>query len=173
MPDYEVFLTPSKVVDACIRRLPIGVNDSVLEPSCGDKAFVRGLRRAGHRGAITTVDIRSEVNPDWCGDFLAYRPSEKPDWIIGNPPWSTMTNHVRHAINISRIGVAMIGPLRLIESEEREGFWKEYMPSAIHAFTKRVSYTGATPKFISALFVWDKQSYVPATTFNLIYKDFV
>jgi adenine-specific DNA-methyltransferase len=76
----QVF-TPETVVKAmlALRRNP----GRVLEPSCGDGAFLRHLPAA----------VGLELDPDHCPpgaqviDFFAYPEREQFDTIIGNPPY--------------------------------------------------------------------------------------
>lgn len=76
----QVF-TPEKVVRAMLRlRQNAG---RVLEPSCGDGAFLRHLHNA----------VGIEFDPRQCPvgarneDFFAYPESEKFETVIGNPPY--------------------------------------------------------------------------------------
>ncbi len=76
----QVF-TPAPVVRAmlALRRK----RGRVLEPSCGDGAFLRHLPGA----------VGLELDPDHCPpgaqaiDFFAYPEREQFDTIIGNPPY--------------------------------------------------------------------------------------
>ena len=76
----QVF-TPERIVRAMLRlRHNAG---RVLEPSCGDGAFLQHLRHA----------VGIELDPRQCPpgglnmDFFAYPESEKFDTVIGNPPY--------------------------------------------------------------------------------------
>lgn len=76
----QVF-TPEPVVRAMLRlRQNTG---QVLEPSCGDGAFLRALHHA----------VGIELDPRHCPpgahniDFFAYPEDEKFDTVIGNPPY--------------------------------------------------------------------------------------
>ncbi len=76
----QVF-TPESVV-RCMLRLRQNTG-RVLEPSCGDGAFLKHLRHA----------VGIELDPRQCPpealntDFFAYPESEKFDTVIGNPPY--------------------------------------------------------------------------------------
>ena len=76
----QVF-TPESVV-RCMLRLRHNTG-RVLEPSCGDGAFLTHLRHA----------VGIELDPRQCPagalniDFFAYPESEKFDTVIGNPPY--------------------------------------------------------------------------------------
>ena len=77
------FFTPSHVVD---RMLNLRRNrGTVLEPSCGEGAFLRKLDPA-----TVGVEIDPGLSTDGrvnVGDFFAYSTTRKFDTIIGNPPY--------------------------------------------------------------------------------------
>ena len=84
--EYEVaalgqVFTPPAIVD-CMLTL-VRNRGRVLEPACGDGAFLKHLRHA----------VGIELDPRQCPagalniDFFAYPESEKFDTVIGNPPY--------------------------------------------------------------------------------------
>ncbi|TYC54291.1 class I SAM-dependent methyltransferase [Zoogloea oleivorans] len=76
----QVF-TPERVVRAMLRlRHNTG---RVLEPSCGDGAFLHRL----HHAVGIEVDPRQSPPGALNQDFFAYPESEKFDTVIGNPPY--------------------------------------------------------------------------------------
>lgn len=76
----QVF-TPPPVVWAMMRlRRNLG---RVLEPACGDGAFLREL----HHGVGIELDARHVPVGAQHMDFFAYPESEKFDTVIGNPPY--------------------------------------------------------------------------------------
>ncbi|WP_374259530.1 Eco57I restriction-modification methylase domain-containing protein [Zoogloea sp.] len=76
----QVF-TPEPVVRAMLRlRHNIG---RVLEPSCGDGAFLREL----HHAVGIELDARHSPPGALNIDFFAYPESEQFDTVIGNPPY--------------------------------------------------------------------------------------
>lgn len=76
----QVF-TPERVVRAMLRlRHNTG---RVLEPSCGDGAFLHHL----HHAVGIEVDPRQSPPGALNQDFFAYPESEKFDTVIGNPPY--------------------------------------------------------------------------------------
>lgn len=81
----DVVYTPDDVAQDVVNFFkPSG---RILEPSCGDGAFLKYLPGA-----------------DWCEiekgrDFFACH--NRYDWIIGNPPYSIFSDFMRHAFEIS------------------------------------------------------------------------
>jgi adenine-specific DNA-methyltransferase len=76
----QVF-TPERVVRAMLRlRHNAG---RVLEPSCGDGAFLQHL----HHAVGIELDARQCPPGGHNMDFFAYPESEKFDTVIGNPPY--------------------------------------------------------------------------------------
>ncbi len=78
----QVF-TPETIVDFMLGGV-WNFDGAILEPSCGDGAFLRKLPS----GAIgLELDARHCPSGALCEDFFAYPESNKFDCIIGNPPY--------------------------------------------------------------------------------------
>ncbi len=95
--DKGQFFTPTNVVDIIIDNLPIKAeNISILEPSCGDGAFVEKLYKGNELTAIDSdkeqvnyVKNKYKENIDVIySDYLLYNTTKKFDLIIGNPPFN-------------------------------------------------------------------------------------
>lgn len=94
-PQYfgQVF-TPDAVIDFMCSLMSPGRSGAVLEPSCGDGAFLRRLAKHVPGRAIVGVELDPRVCPPGAinEDFLAYASARKRthkafDTIIGNPPY--------------------------------------------------------------------------------------
>ena len=88
------FFTPAHVVRAmlALRRN----SGRVLEPSCGDGAFLRALVERGEKPGTTLIALELDAQHAPVGslqqDFFAYPESEKFATIIGNPPYVRFQN---------------------------------------------------------------------------------
>ena len=95
--DKGQFFTPENVVNLIIKNLPFEAKKlKILEPSCGEGAFIDKLYNDNE---IIAIDL-DENQVDYVkqkfkknveviyNDFLLYNTSERFDLIIGNPPFN-------------------------------------------------------------------------------------
>lgn len=89
----QVF-TPDSVVEFMCALMAGDRVGAILEPSCGDGAFLRGLQRAHPGRTIVGVELDAKVCPSDAlhEDFFAYAHARRRtprlfDTIIGNPPY--------------------------------------------------------------------------------------
>ena len=81
----DVVYTPDLLARKIVSHFkPTG---KILEPCCGDGAFLRHLR-----------------NADWCEiekgvDFFDYQGHY--DWIMTNPPWSKVRDFLKHSMEVA------------------------------------------------------------------------
>jgi len=86
----DIFQTPIKLAQYCIKLIPIEKGDLCLDNARGKGAFYNNL-----------------PNPrEWCElpkrDFFNY--NKQVDWIITNPPYSKLDDWFIHSAEISRKG---------------------------------------------------------------------
>jgi hypothetical protein len=174
--ELDQYFTPQPLADALVARIAADGwwhGGRVLEPSAGKGAFVRACASLLATESITTVD----VDPERCAelshipetscfeyDFLDFETDDNTEWseyelIIGNPPYGSAEQHVRHALeHRARFGVvAFLLRMGFLESEERAAFWKEHPASKVYVLSQRPSFTGEgkTDRGQSyGLFVW-------------------
>lgn len=132
----DEFMTPEKLADNLVTKVPLVKGDSILEPCMGTGAFF---------GAYPHF-----VNSESLGSgFLEY--NKQVDWIITNPPYSDLDNWLKHCFQIADKGVALlIGLLNItpkrLEMANKAGFGL----SQIH-ICKVFHWFG-----ISAFCIWEK-----------------
>lgn len=102
------FATPEDLADRLVRIAMVGADHMVLEPSAGEGAIVRAIRRARPGASITAVeldDVRAQKIPAVqhliLGDFLQM--GKTPNLfhrVIMNPPFvkTSHLDHVEHAL---------------------------------------------------------------------------
>lgn len=142
-------------------------NGRVLEPSCGDGAFVRALFRAAPGAQHFAIDINDHaeaVRPFatflWA-DYLAC-PIVSPmvpsfDIIAGNPPYQHAEEFVRRSLQLVREGgvVGMLLRVAFLESAKRLSFWREHPAAEVVVLAERPSFTqGGTDSAAYAFFIW-------------------
>ena len=107
------FYTPKIIADWIVKRvLSQKLITSVLEPSCGDGAFISSLYSYKSDLSITAIDIDDIAIKKVCQnfshvktinqDFLFSDIQEKFDLIIGNPPYISKKNISQKQIEICR-----------------------------------------------------------------------
>lgn len=113
------------------------------EPACGAGHLAHGL------GDFFDEVFCSDIAPRGAfvaSDFLDFEPPEPPrqlvrnwDWIVTNPPFSLATPFVETALARALRGVAMLLPLRFLESDERARLFARTPPAMVGVFADRVA----------------------------------
>ena len=95
--DLGQVFTPSNIVDEMVSMIKNGVR--ILEPSCGDGAFLEGLDFFYKN--IVGIEFDSEHCPSNAlnMDFFDFSIDEKFDTIIGNPPYVSGKKIVKETID--------------------------------------------------------------------------
>jgi len=120
---------------------------SVWEPACGEGYMARPL--AEYFDAVFASDVfdYSATFPgqDERVDFLPPGmiperfASDRPDWIVTNPPFRLAVPFVLHALDIARDGVAMFVRSQFLESAVRlRDLFSVHQPRWILQFAERV-----------------------------------
>lgn len=131
------YYTPDDVARAIVRHLALPSGTTVWEPHAGSGAFVRALLGARARAHFSDLDEAAPVyaDPDILARACGYAPCDslsgwpwslrdRPDWIVGNPPYGDAEAHVRAALEVAREGVAFLLRDAFAEGMERGSFWR-------------------------------------------------
>lgn len=105
--ERQAFYTPDEIAEELVLMAGVGGLD-VLEPSAGDGAIVKQLKRYG-ANYITCVETEascatylSEAGADiiYSEDFLNWKTSSKYDRVVMNPPYNrrTYVKHIERAL---------------------------------------------------------------------------
>ncbi|MCC0783534.1 hypothetical protein IR152_10655 [Clostridioides sp. ES-S-0108-01] len=109
---------------------------------------------------IDTIDIRDDSRANLKQDYLEFRPKEKYDVIITNPPFNLSLDIINKALNdVKEDGfVIMLLRLNYLGGKVRQELWRNNMPKYIFVHNKRMSFTddGKTDSIEYAHFVWQK-----------------
>jgi hypothetical protein len=121
---FEFFPTPENLADCVAREAKVELCHNVLEPSAGDGALIRAVRRLAPHAAIVAVEIDArhraaieESGAALClGDFLSaetlqrLEPYGRFDRVVMNPPFSKGQDidHVWQAWGLLRPGGRLI-----------------------------------------------------------------
>lgn len=151
--ERDAYYTPSALAEFLVDLLDLAPGTTVHEPHAGGGAFVEALKVAG--AVVTSSDINPEVAE--LHDFTDPWPEgwERPEWIVGNPPYLTAEAHVRQALSVARVGVAFLLRAGFLESKERIPFWRAHPAFAVYFLSERPSFTGGgTDSTTYAWFIW-------------------
>src|SRR5574341_517790 len=171
----DYYPTPRWMVDHLLDRLypPVPANRAggppayllpghrVLEPCVGAGNITNALR-----DRIPRVDVRTnDLDPKWPADwhFDATKPQgiwlrDRYDWIITNPPFSAATEIVPKAVEVARVGVAMLLRITWLEPCEDRAQWLAKNPPKWQLVMERTSFraNGSTDSATSCWFVWSE-----------------
>lgn len=162
----DFYATPEKVIHNFLdhHRLKPG---EILEPSAGNGNFTKVIKeREGYEAFVTSLELREEefVNLSKYSDkviiidFLKFKPTEKYDTIIGNPPYSLAMEFIEHCFEISDEHTEIIMLLRtaFLESKKRYDFWQKHPVNGLYVLSQRPSFTGhGTDATSYSFFVWN------------------
>lgn len=115
---------------------PLGLfhsGDRVWEPACGRGHMVRALTE--YYSKVIRSDIYDHGEDATHGssykfflqNFLDVRSEKLVDWVITNPPFNALQPFIDKALEVAEMGVAIFGPLTMLESVGRyEKIFKPY-----------------------------------------------
>lgn len=182
--DFDFYETPDPLTAWLFQEHDI--QGQCYEPCVGAGAIVRAANaqewtpRKRHwttndldpRWAATT-HLDASVPEAWTGF---------PDWVVSNTPFSCWNEIAEHAINRSRIGVALY--LRLSAHEPKKGqfrdWWSKFPPSRIYVCPRfahqrsRKSGKWSTDSVTCCWTIWDKRftrqeiAYAPASVLEAL-----
>jgi hypothetical protein len=110
----DCVMTPDYLASAIVQHFRPHIKDIdlVLEPCCGEGAFVRAFEE-NKLSNITAFDIVDGT------DFFAW--NGEVEWIITNPPWSKMRAFLRHSYEVAHEVVFLALLNHLISLKARLG----------------------------------------------------
>jgi hypothetical protein len=157
--DLDAYYTPVRLAVTIARHVQLkrGHVGRILEPSCGDGAFVMACRSVWPESHITAIDVNqyagglTMADMSFCcsfkGESSQFESGYPYDLIIGNPPFKHAAEHIDHAFTLLRPRgvIAMLLPLSFLggHGKARGWFWKKHgAPKRIDTITPRPSFEG-------------------------------
>lgn len=134
--------------------LDIRDTDLILEPSCGGLHMVKGINTFFDENNISAKIIASDVQErDGCidfdtahfGDDYDFLSDDYPfidniDYIIMNPPYSTIEPFTMKSLGIAKKGVLLLGRLQFLEGESRfNKIFAADPPSDVYVYVDRIA----------------------------------
>jgi hypothetical protein len=189
----DYYATPTEEVTNILNilNLDFEADDIILEPCCGGGHMIRGIEEYCKINnvypSIVGTDIKDR-NPSvtltstscYSGEEYDFLPPDYPikeaDYIIMNPPFSTLEFFVSKGIKMSRKGLLVFGRLQFLESKTRfENIFKDTPPSKIYVYVDRIGCIKngdpdiKVPKIQAYMWAyWDFLPSVPFTSLNWI-----
>mgnify|MGYP001564614195 CR=1 FL=1 len=167
----DAYYTPATIANALVALLPITQGSLVLEPSAGGGAFVDAAMARGAR--VWAIDIRPEApalhRPGLvraeARDFLMPTESDlRPDWVIGNPPFTEFDRHLDRALSLAP-NVGFLLRLAVMESAARVEAWATRWPLRhVWVLAERPSFTGGATDSTAYGFFWFQREWAPPAT---------
>lgn len=164
----DAYFTPALIAEACVATLPPEAFWlDVLEPSCGDGAFVEPLFEKGV-GAPVLMDlidygvphtrVCNYLSDEALTDLSLICTRVGYSLIVGNPPFSLAEKFVRRSFELVATG-GFIGFLLRIDflgSRKRHPFFVKHPPYQVHILTTRPRFRGTsgTDVYNYAFVIW-------------------
>lgn len=153
----DYYSTPSAEVTNILNELNLDFNNYViLEPCCGGGHMYQGIQDyiaqhpENYPDAIIATDIQDRdagidfphdtgEQYDFLSDNYTLPVDVDIDYIIMNPPYSTIEPFVIRALEIAEKGVLMLGRLQFLEGKGRyENILSENPPTDVYVYVDRI-----------------------------------
>lgn len=151
----DYYSTPTEEVLNILNILRINFNNkNILEPCCGGGHMFKGIEEYVFKNNYTTsimaMDIKERAKniefPHEVGERFDFLSDDYPlpinapiDYIIMNPPYSTIEPFTIRALEIAEKGVLMLGRLQFLEGKSRyETILKDNPPTDIYVYVDRI-----------------------------------
>lgn len=150
----DYYSTPTEEVINILNELKLDFSNMIiLEPCCGGghmyKAIYDYITADNYAGTIIATDVADRetiidfprlVGPEY--DFLNddYNPGVGfIDYIIMNPPYSTIEPFVMKALGMANKGILLLARLQFLEGAGRyENILEEFPPSDVYIYVDRI-----------------------------------
>jgi hypothetical protein len=139
--ELDYFPTPPWATRALLEHvIKIDNRAIVLEPACGAGHMVRAIQEYTS-APVRAFDIVPRGKHSTVQDYMTWVPdmSNRPDWIITNPPFNLAEEFIIKSLRIATTGVAIFARTSFIESVGRwNRLFNPFPPKYFAPFTERV-----------------------------------
>ena len=180
--ELDYYATPTKEVENILEVEGIELGGTLLEPCCGGGHMLQGIvNYADNNNIIFNIMARDYKNRqpkdlviqnttntiisyEFGQDFLSDEyPEDKYDYIVMNPPFSTIEPFCLRALELTKHKLIMFGRTKFIESVGRyKNIFLEYPPTRMYQYVDRIACAkgGDFTKISNSIeanawFVWD------------------
>lgn len=166
--EADFYATPPEEVTNILNQLNIEFLewDTILEPCCGAGHMVKGiidyLDENNYKPRIVGTDIKDRGLASFWDEFKGrkitfYQDEEKcdflnpnydinnfctevPDYVIMNPPFSTLEYFINKGYDIAKKGLLVLCRLQALETKSRyENIFKDIPPSDVYVYVDRIT----------------------------------
>lgn len=151
----DYYSTPSAEVTNILNILNLDLSNTIiLEPCCGDGHMYKGIQdyitKDNYPDAIIATDIAERASQyqfphetgiqyDFLSDDYKLPIDTYIDYIIMNPPYSTIEPFTIRALEIAEKGVLMLGRLQFLEGKNRyKNILKDNPPTDVYIYIDRI-----------------------------------
>ena len=154
----DFYSTPTKEVVNILKTIKLSFEGAnILEPCIGGGHMMEGigqyLEQTGEYAYVCGTDImdreyhpqsilpiKIEYGLDFLNDDYTNHLPFDIDYIIMNPPYSTIEPFVMKSLSIAKKGILMLGRLQFLEGKSRyENILEDYPPSDVWVYVDRIS----------------------------------
>lgn len=193
--ELDFYSTPTQEVTNILNKMQLKFdNQKILEPCAGAGHMLLGIKNYITQNNIQNVEIIAtdvknrgiipQLNDTFImsGDEYDFLSDNYPfdvnsvDYIIMNPPFSTIEPFTIRALEIARQGILMLGRLQFLEARGRyDNIFKDYPPTQVYCYIDRIkcykngdlTNTGSSAQAY-AWFYWDLMNHSKITIFDWI-----
>ncbi len=169
---HDFYPTPAGLARAALAHVDltgsVGHSLTIVDPGAGLGEWGAAARHRWPDARIIGVELAQPrpagaVYDEWHAvDYLRWARSvpnaDRPDVIIGNPPFNLAEAFIRASLGLIASGGRVVFLLRLgmLESQKRIGLWRDCPPARVSVLTARPSFTGdgGTDAAAYGLFLW-------------------
>lgn len=151
----DYYSTPSMEVTNILNILNLDLSNTIiLEPCCGGGHMYKGIQdyitKDNYPDAIIATDIAERASQyqfphetgiqyDFLSDDYKLPIDTHIDYIIMNPPYSTIEPFTIRALEIAKKGVLMLGRLQFLEGKNRyKNILKDNPPTDVYIYIDRI-----------------------------------
>lgn len=162
---HDFYPTPPEFAEVCLLSAGYLRPQLILDPGAGDGVWGEEARKLWPEAHIVAVEpyrvpAHGVYQEWWRQDFLEWLDPRQFDLVMGNPPYKYAEAFVRRSLACLRLGgvLALLLPLRFLESQRRMELWAEHPPIAVSVCANRPSFdgTGKTNATAYAFYFWRK-----------------
>lgn len=168
----DYYITPEWAILKFLENYSLDRDGIIFEPSAGNGAFIKALRKKKYYNTIISNEIRKEersnlkIISDICyfRDYLDTQNFINEDFryqvktVITNPPYKYAIEFIENSLYLfPNAEIIMLLRINFFGAQKRYDFWQRNMVTDLHVLSKRPSFRedGGTDATEYAYFIWN------------------